>query len=139
MSSGAAAVGVPAIGHVAGAELPAHAQDAAQLLKALANPDRLLLLCQLVEGERSVTDLGALSGIPQPSLSQQLAVLRGERLVSTRREGKRVIYRVNSPDALAILQTLYGLFCAEPISTVKHKATTPARDTGRCGRILETS
>ena len=90
------------------------ATEAANLLKALANPDRLLLLCQLVEGERSVTDLGMLSGITQPSLSQQLGVLRGERLVATRREGKSVIYRINSPAAMTVLQTLYGLFCKPP-------------------------
>lgn len=123
----------------AGADLPARANDAAQLLKALANPDRLLLLCQLVDGERSVTELGALSGITQPSLSQQLAVLRGERLVATRRAGKSVIYRVNSPAALAILQTLYGLFCAEPTAADAHTPATPARKAVARRRTLETS
>ena len=101
---------------LASVDLQARAEEAANLLKALANPDRLLLLCQLVEGERSVTDLGMLSGIAQPSLSQQLGVLRGERLVATRREGKSVIYRIDSPAAMAILQTLYGLFCKPPTS-----------------------
>lgn len=93
------------------ADLQARAGDAALLLKALANPDRLLLLCQLVEGERCVGDLGAATGIGQPSLSQQLAVLRAERLVGTRRDGQRVLYRVTSPAALALLRTLHGLFC----------------------------
>ena len=92
-------------------DLQAQADEAAALLKALANRDRLLLLCQLVDGERSVTALGDLTGIEQPSLSQQLGVLRGERLVATRREGKHVVYRIASPAALAVLQTLYGLFC----------------------------
>jgi ArsR family transcriptional regulator len=93
-------------------ELQTRAGDAAALLKALANPDRLLLLCQLLGGERSVSELGVLAGIEQPSLSQQLGVLRGERLVATRREGKQVIYRIASPAALTILEALYGLFCA---------------------------
>ena len=121
------------------ADLPARAQDAAQLLKALANPDRLLLLCQLVGGERSVTELGTMSGITQPSLSQQLAVLRGLRLVATRRDGKSVIYRVDSPAALAILQTLYGLFCAEPAVAATHMSATPVRKTASRRRTLETS
>jgi DNA-binding transcriptional ArsR family regulator len=98
-----------------GIDLQAKAQEAASLLKALANPDRLLLLCQMVDAERSVAELGELTGIAQPSLSQQLGVLRGERLVSTRREGKHVHYSVDSPAALVVLHTLYGLFC-EPES-----------------------
>ena len=89
------------------------ADQAHQLLKALANRDRLLLLCQLVDGERNVSELETLLGIVQPTLSQQLAVLRREGLVDTRREGKQVYYRVASREALAILHTLYGLFCAD--------------------------
>ncbi len=102
------------------------ATEAANLLKALANPDRLLLLCQLVGGEHTVTELGVLARIEQPSLSQQLGVLRGERLVATRREGKNVFYRVASPAALAVLETLYGLFCNEqtPVAGRKPRATT---------------
>ena len=69
-------------------DLQAQSEQAAKLLKALANPDRLLLLCQLVEQEKSVAELGELTGIAQPSLSQQLSVLRTENLVATRREGK---------------------------------------------------
>jgi ArsR family transcriptional regulator len=92
-------------------DLQARAGEAAALLKALANPDRLLLLCQLVVGERSVSELGLSTDIEQPSLSQQLGVLRGERLVATRREGKQVFYRIASPAALTVLEALYGLFC----------------------------
>ncbi|MBF7730048.1 ArsR/SmtB family transcription factor [Pseudomonas sp. N040] len=91
--------------------LRAAAGDAGQLLKALANPDRLLLLCQLAQGERSVGELEALLGILQPTLSQQLAVLRREGLVDTRREGKQIFYRISSPQALAVINTLYQLFC----------------------------
>lgn len=93
------------------AELQKRAGDAAALLKALANPDRLLLLCHLVEAERAVAELGAVTGIAQPTLSQQLGVLRGERLVATRRAGKSIHYRIASPAALAVLRTLYALYC----------------------------
>ncbi|MFI8746079.1 metalloregulator ArsR/SmtB family transcription factor [Pseudomonas sp. NPDC077186] len=92
-------------------QLRANADAAGQLLKALANPDRLLLLCQLAQGERNVSELEALLGIQQPTLSQQLAVLRREGLVETRRDGKQIFYRISSPAALAVIETLYRLFC----------------------------
>ncbi|MDH0058392.1 ArsR/SmtB family transcription factor [Stutzerimonas stutzeri] len=91
--------------------LRANATSAGALLKALANPDRLLLLCQLSQGERNVSELEQLLGIQQPTLSQQLAVLRREGLVATRREGKQIHYRISSPEALAVITTLYQLFC----------------------------
>ncbi len=69
------------------------ASQACALLKALANEDRLLLLCQLVQNERNVSELESLTGIHQPTLSQQLGVLRDEGLVATRREGKYVYSR----------------------------------------------
>ncbi|TWC32796.1 ArsR family transcriptional regulator [Pseudomonas sp. SJZ079] len=92
-------------------QLRTNADAAGQLLKALANPDRLLLLCQLAQGERNVSELESQLGILQPTLSQQLAVLRREALVATRREGKQVYYRISSPAALAVIGTLYQLFC----------------------------
>lgn len=67
------------------------ANTACRLMKTLSNPDRLLLLCQLSQGEMNVGELEALVGIVQPTLSQQLGVLRDEGLVSTRREGKNII------------------------------------------------
>lgn len=88
------------------------AAKASRLLKALANPDRLLLLCQLTQGEHCVSDMEALVGVLQPTLSQQLAVLRQEGLVTTRRDGKQIFYRIASPDALAVMQVLYQRFCA---------------------------
>lgn len=93
-------------------QLRANADAAGQLLKALGNPDRLLLLCQLSQGERNVSELEALLGIQQPTLSQQLAVLRREGLVETRREGKLIYYCISSPAALAVINTLYQVFCA---------------------------
>ena len=93
--------------------LRANADAAGQLLKALANPDRLLLLCQLSQGERHVSELEALLGIVQPTLSQQLGVLRQEKVVSTRRAGKQIFYSVNDPKALVILNQLYALYCGD--------------------------
>ena len=90
------------------------AADASALLRALAHEDRLLLLCQLSQGERSVGELEALLDIHQPTLSQQLGVLRNEGLVATRREGKRIHYSVAEPKALALLATLYQLYCPQP-------------------------
>ena len=87
------------------------AADAARLMKALANPDRLMLLCQLSQGESSVSGLEAALGILQPTLSQQLTVLRDEALVETRREGKHIFYSVRSAPALAVLKVLYDQFC----------------------------
>ena len=87
------------------------AGQACTLLKALANPDRLMILCQLVDGEKRVGELEQLLGIVQPTLSQQLTVLREQQLVRTRREGKHIFYALASPQALAVIQTLYDQFC----------------------------
>jgi DNA-binding transcriptional ArsR family regulator len=85
---------------------------AARLLRVLSNPDRLLLMCHLSSKESCVSDLEVATSIVQPTLSQQLAVLREEGLVSTRREGKQIFYSLASDDALALMQTLYSRFCA---------------------------
>lgn len=87
------------------------ADQACGLLKVLANPDRLLLLCQMSEGEYCVGELEEMTGIRQPTLSQQLTVLRDEGMVSTRREGKQIYYRIASGEAMAIITTLYTLYC----------------------------
>lgn len=89
-----------------------HVGQAAALLRALSHGDRLLLLCALVEQEMSVSGLQEELGIQQPSLSQQLGVLRREGLVDTRRDGKRIHYRVRPGPALAILEILHAEFCA---------------------------
>ena len=93
------------------ASLRRSADSACRLMKALSNPDRLLLLCQLSQGEQRVGELEALLGIAQPTLSQQLGVLRDEALVTTRREGKHIYYQIASTQALAVMQTLYQQFC----------------------------
>ena len=95
-------------------EMQAAATRACALLKALANPDRLLLLCQLTQGEFCVSELESMLGIQQPTLSQQLGVLREEKLVHTRREGKQIYYSLASKEATAVLQVLYQQFCLNP-------------------------
>ena len=94
-------------------QLRNNADAAGQLLKALGNPDRLLLLCQLVAGEMNVGELEDRLKIVQPTLSQQLGVLRREGLVDTRRDGRQIYYSISSPQALAVIETLYQLFCSE--------------------------
>jgi len=89
----------------------ASAQIVTGLLRGLANEDRLLLLCQMAQGEISVGELETRLDIRQPTLSQQLGVLRAEGLVSTRREGKRIFYSVADPNVLVLLETLYRLYC----------------------------
>ncbi len=91
--------------------LQAAAGEASALLKVLSNPDRLLILCQLTQGELNVGELEARTGIRQPTLSQQLTVLREGQLVSVRREGKQMYYSVASEQALAVLQVLYQIYC----------------------------
>lgn len=88
------------------------ADQAAQLLKALSNRDRLLILCHLVEGERNVSDLERLVHLRQPTLSQQLARLRSDGLVATRRDGKAIYYRLNSDEVQRVLGLLYEMYCA---------------------------
>jgi len=91
--------------------MQAAAREACGLLKVLSNPDRLLILCQLSQGEARVGELEEMLGIAQPTLSQQLTVLREEQLVTTRREGKNIHYSLASTKALAVIETLYLQFC----------------------------
>jgi DNA-binding transcriptional ArsR family regulator len=94
--------------------MQASADQACRLMKVLTNPDRLLILCQLTQQEKCVSELQDLLGIVQPTLSQQLTVLRKEKLVTTRREGKNIYYRFSSPQALALMEVLYAQFCKKP-------------------------
>ncbi|WP_018151010.1 ArsR/SmtB family transcription factor [Leeia oryzae] len=90
------------------------ANEAVALLKTLGNPDRLLLLCQMAAQECSVSELEELLDIHQPTLSQQLGILRRAGLVSTRKEGKQIFYRLSSDKATEVIATLYGLYCQPP-------------------------
>lgn len=93
------------------AQMRAAASEASTVLRTLANEDRLLLLCQLSQGEMSVKELEETLAIRQPTLSQQLGVLRTENLVETRRDGKRIFYSVADQKILTILGVLYELYC----------------------------
>ena len=111
------------------------ADAAARLLKALSNKDRLLILCYLAEGERRVGDLESLLDLRQPTLSQQLARLRIEGLVTTRRSGKSIYYSLASHEVQAVIETLHRLYCA-PDGAVRAEtgdgqlAEAPARPAG---------
>ena len=87
------------------------AREASGLLDAMANEKRLMILCQLLEGEVAVNDLAERVGMNQSALSQQLAKLRGLKLVDTRREAQQVYYRLASKNVEKVLETLYGIYC----------------------------
>lgn len=88
------------------------ARKASELLKALAHEGRLLILCLLAEGEKSVSELEDAMQMPQAAVSQQLARLRFDRLVTTRREGRTIYYSIASDEVSSVIETLYNLFCA---------------------------
>lgn len=92
--------------------LEAKAEEAARMLAALANAKRLMALCHLLEGEKSVGQLAELVGLAPAALSQHLARMRDLRLVETRRDGQTIFYRLASVEVSAILETLYRLYCA---------------------------
>ncbi len=90
-----------------------NARSASEFLKALSHETRLLLLCLLSEKERSVTDLENTLSLRQPTVSQQLARLRLDGLVTTRREGKTVYYSIADDDIRRVIALLYEIFCQE--------------------------
>ena len=93
-------------------ELGAHAEMAAALLRAMGGKSRLLVLCNLVDGERSVGELQRIVGLSQSALSQHLAVLRRSKLVETRRDAQTIYYRLAGGAASAVLETLHGIYCS---------------------------
>jgi len=99
-------------------EIRANALRAANLLKSMGNPSRLMVLCQLTAGEKSVGDLERAVPMSQSALSQHLALLRMRKLVKTRRAGQSIYYSLAGVEASAILKTLYDLFCAKPSAAV---------------------
>ena len=92
-------------------ELRRSARRAAPLLKAMSNPARLVILCQLAEGERSVGELEDEVGLSQSGISQHLAILRREHVVATRRDKQTVYYSLASADVVALMATLHKVFC----------------------------
>lgn len=94
-----------------GERMQAQAEEAAELLKALSNPQRLRVMCLLIDGEKTVGDINAEIELSQSALSQHLAVLREGGLVQTRREAQNVFYSVVEGPAQLLLRTLHDIYC----------------------------
>jgi DNA-binding transcriptional ArsR family regulator len=95
------------------------ADQASELLKALANRHRLLIICQLIDGERSVGELAEFLNLRDSTVSQHLALLRKDGLVSARREAQTIFYSIASEPARQVLKTLYAAFCAPKSARTK--------------------
>ena len=93
-------------------KMAAAANQASELLKALSHPHRLMLLCQMIDRERTVGELAVALGIRESTASQHLALLRRDGLVQPRREGQAIWYSIASPAAQAVMATLFALYCA---------------------------
>ncbi len=102
------------------------AHHACDLLKTVANPHRLVMLCQLVEGEKSVGELAEFLGIRPTTVSQNLALMRAGGMVSARRDGQTMWYTLKSAEAKILLETLYRLYCS-PTLLCKRPKTTPRK------------
>jgi DNA-binding transcriptional ArsR family regulator len=113
------------------AALKAHAVRATALLKAMSNPARLMVLCQLAEGEKSVGELEGAVDLSQSGLSQHLALLRRESIVVTRRAGQTIFYSLASEEAAAVMRTLYAIFCGPAAGK---RAARPAAKTNGARR-----
>ncbi len=111
--------------------LKSSAGDATRYLKALANQNRLLILCNLIDGEKSVGELERAIGLRQPTLSQQLARLRSGNLVRTRRDAKSIYYSIADNDIRTVLQVLYAKFCAPRAAAPKRARVNGKRAVAR--------
>jgi DNA-binding transcriptional ArsR family regulator len=98
-------------------ELKTKVARATALLKALGNEVRVMILCELAQGERSVGEIQAVVGVGQSALSQHLARLRRDGLVATRREAQTIFYSIASHEALSVMATLYDLYCGDTAQT----------------------
>ena len=109
-------------------ELQARALRAAGLLKAMSNPVRLMVLCQLAESEKSVGELEKVAAVSQSALSQHLAVLRERGLVRSRRDGQSIYYTLEGPEAPALLAALYEVYCrnVRPMRTGRRRRAAQA-------------
>jgi DNA-binding transcriptional ArsR family regulator len=92
-------------------QMIANAQEASEFLKALSHEARLVILCLLVEGEKSVAEIEQMLSLRQPAVSQQLARLRADDLVEARRDGKNIYYSLARPEVRDIIQALHAAFC----------------------------
>jgi len=95
------------------ATMERNAKKAEAILKVLANAKRLMILCNLIKSEKTVTEIATLSGLSQSAVSQHLAKMRETELVESDKRGKEVYYRVGSPEVNAILSILYLIYCRE--------------------------
>lgn len=120
------------------AKMEASAAGATALLKALANPHRLIILCHLADGEKSVGELETLLGMRQPHLSQHLARLRRDALVGTRRDSRTIYYRLGSGAAAKVIRLLYALYCS-PAKTGAAARRAPPRRDGRARTAVAAS
>lgn len=107
------------------AEMKEKVQEASAFLKKVSNPDRLLVVCTLVHGERSVRELEDLLGIRQPGLSQQLAELRVAGLISARKAGKAVYYSLADPRVELFVSTMHRLFCEQDGEVERRRREQP--------------
>jgi len=103
------------------------ADEASELLKALANRHRLLILCQLIDRERSVGELAEFLGIRDSTVSQHLALLRRDGLVAARRDGQTIWYSISSTPARALLRTLYRAYCGPTAPRPSPPSSRPKR------------
>ncbi len=110
-------------------QLQESARRASNLLKAMSNEHRLLILCQLLKGEKSVGELEKLIGLSQSALSQHLARLRRDDLVKTRRSAQTIYYSLKGEEASAVIDTLYGLYCG--VDAPMHAQAQAANGGGR--------
>jgi ArsR family transcriptional regulator, virulence genes transcriptional regulator len=111
-------------------QMQSAADAASELLKALANRHRLLILCQLIDRERSVGELAAFLGVRDSTVSQHLAILRRDDLVDSRRDGQTIWYSISSAPARELVEVLYRAFCAPSVvCRPKKSAAVRARKT----------
>jgi DNA-binding transcriptional ArsR family regulator len=106
--------------------MEAAADRASDLLKALSNRHRLLIVCQLIDGERSVGDLAAFLGLRDSTVSQHLALLRKDGLVAARRDAQTIYYSITSEPAREILAALYRVYCTPPNGKASQRKTMRA-------------
>jgi ArsR family transcriptional regulator, virulence genes transcriptional regulator len=117
------------------ARMKASAASATVLLKALANPHRLIILCHLTKGEKSVGELEALLSMRQAHLSQHLARLRRDALVETRRDSRTIYYQLSSSAAARVIRLLYDLYCVRHAAARATERASATRLRGRNGRV----
>jgi len=107
--------------------MAAQAESAAELLKAMANPQRLRVLCLLAEGEHSVGEINAAVALSQSALSQHLALLREQGLVQTRREAQSIHYSLVDGPVARLIHALHDIYCPTPSAAPARRSRASAR------------